>query len=163
MRSTAVSGRRAGRAWRRHWPGGASPARPRATSRSNRWRRTRLPRVRLEALSNWLRGDTGLPGSSVVSERDLLVGTAFSMSGMARDGGSVALWGRGAIASFDGRENRLSVDGEVANVMLGADWSGGALTAGLMLSHARGSGSYRGESDGKVESTLTRDLSLRAL
>ena len=39
--------------------------------------------------------------------------------------------------------------------MLGADWSGGALTAGLMLSHARGSGSYRGESDGKVESTLT--------
>ena len=112
-------------------------------------------RVRLEALSNWLRGDTGLPGSSVVSERDLLVGTAFSMSGMARDGGSVALWGRGAIASFDGRENRLSVDGEVANIMLGADWSGGALTAGLMLSHARGSGSYRGDSDGKVESTLT--------
>ena len=112
-------------------------------------------RVRLEALSNWLRGDTGLPGSSVVSERDLLVGTAFSMSGMARDGGSVALWGRGAIASFDGRENRLSVDGEVANIMLGADWSGGALTAGLMLSHARGSGSYRGESDGEVGSTLT--------
>ena len=112
-------------------------------------------RVRLEALSNWLRGDAGLPGSSVVSERDLLVGTAFSMSGMARDGGSVALWGRGAIASLDGRENRLSVDGEVANIMLGADWSGGALTAGLMLSHARGAGSYRGESDGKVESTLT--------
>ena len=112
-------------------------------------------RVRMEAMSNWLRGDTGLPGSSVVSERDLLLGTAFSMSGMARDGGSVALWGRGAIASFDGRESRLSVDGEVANVMLGADWSGGALTAGLMLSHARGSGRYRGESDGKVESTLT--------
>ena len=112
-------------------------------------------RLRLEAMSNWLRGDTGLPGSSVVSERDLLVGTAFSMSGMAKDGGSVALWGRGAIASFDGRESRLSVDGEVANVMLGADWSGGALTAGLMLSHARGSGSYRGESDGEVESMLT--------
>ena len=112
-------------------------------------------RVRLEAMSNWLRGDTGLPGSSVVSERDLLVGTAFSMTGQAEGGGSVAVWGRGAITSFDGRENRLSVDGEVANVMLGADWSGGALTAGLMLSHARGSGSYRGESDGKVESTLT--------
>ena len=112
-------------------------------------------RVRLEAMSNWLRGDTGLPGSSVVSERDLLVGTAFSMTGQAEGGGSIAVWGRGAIASFDGRESRLSVDGEVANLMLGADWSGGALTAGLMLSHARGSGSYRGESDGKVESTLT--------
>ena len=117
-------------------------------------------RVRLEALSNWLRGDTGesragLFGSRVVSQRDLLAATAFSMTGKTEGGGSVALWGRGAIASFDGRESRLSVDGEVANLMLGADWSGGALTAGLMLSHARGSGSYRGESDGKVESTLT--------
>ena len=117
-------------------------------------------RRHLEARSNWRRGDTresraGLSGSQAISERDLLVGTAFSMSGMAKDGRSVGLWGRGAITSFDGRESRLSVDGEVANVMLGADWSGGALTAGLMLSHARGSGSYRGESDGKVESTLT--------
>ena len=117
-------------------------------------------RIRLEALSNWLRGDTGesrvgLSGSQAVSERDLLAATAFSMTGKAEGGGSVALWGRGAIASFDGRESRLSVDGEVANLMLGADWSGGALTAGLMLSHARGSGGYRGESDGKVESTLT--------
>ena len=46
-------------------------------------------RVRLEALSNWLRGDTGerregLFGSSVVSERDLLAATAFSMTGKAR-------------------------------------------------------------------------------
>ena len=117
-------------------------------------------RARLEAVTSWLRGGTGdsragLFDSRVVSERDLLAATAFSMTGMAKDGGSVGLWGRGAIASFDGRESRLSVDGEVANVMLGADWSGGALTAGLMLSHARGSGSYRGESDGKVESTLT--------
>ena len=117
-------------------------------------------RMRLEAVSNWLQGGTGesragLFGSRVVSQRDLLAATAFSMTGRAEGGGSVAVWGRGAIASFDGRESRLSVDGEVANVMLGADWSGGALTAGLMLSHARGSGSYRGESDGKVESTLT--------
>ena len=117
-------------------------------------------RVRLEAMSNWLRGDTGerregLFGSRAVSERDLLAATAFFMTGKTDGGGSVALWGRGAIASFDGRESRLSVDGEVANAMLGADWSGGALTAGLMLSHARGSGGYRGESDGKVESTLT--------
>ena len=128
-------------------PGGDEPRQSMAEDAASR--------VRLEAMSNWLRGDVGLSGSSVVSERDLLAATAFSMSGMAKDGGSVAVWGRGAIARFDGRENRLSVDGEVANVMLGADWSGGALTAGLMLSHARGSGSYRGESDGEVESTLT--------
>ena len=117
-------------------------------------------RMRLEAVSNWLRGDTlesraGLSGAQAVSERDLLAGTAFSMTGKTEGGGLVALWGRGATTSFDGREGSLSVDGEVANLLLGADWSGGALTAGLMLSHARGSGDYRGESDGKVESTLT--------
>ena len=102
-------------------------------------------RMRLEAVTSWLRGDTGesragLSGSQAVSERDLLAGTAFSMTGKTQGGGLVALWGRGASTSFDGRESPLSVDGEVANLMLGADWSGGALTAGLMLSHARGSG-----------------------
>ena len=128
--------------------------------RGNPWRRTRASRMRLEAVSGWLRGDTlesraGLSGSQAVSERDLLAGTAFSMTGETDGGGLVALWGRGATTSFDGRESSLSVDGEVANLMFGADWSGGALTAGLMLSHARGSGGYRGESDDMVESTLT--------
>ena len=61
-------------------------------------------RARLEAVTSWLRGGTGdsragLFGSRVVSERDLLVGTAFSMSGMAKDGGSVALWPATARAS----------------------------------------------------------------
>ena len=39
--------------------------------------------------------------------------------------------------------------------MLGADWSRGPWAAGLMLSHARGEGGYRGADRGTVESTLT--------
>ena len=66
-------------------------------------------RMRLEAVTSWLRGDTlesraGLSGSQAVSERDLLAGTAFSMTGKTEGGGLVALWGRGASTSFDGRE-----------------------------------------------------------
>ena len=55
-------------------------------------------RMRLEAVSNWLQGGTGesragLFGSRVVSQRDLLAATAFSMTGQAEGGGSVAVCG----------------------------------------------------------------------
>ena len=39
--------------------------------------------------------------------------------------------------------------------MLGADWTRERWTTGLMLSHARGEGSYRGADSGKVSSTVT--------
>ena len=47
------------------------------------------------------------------------------------------------------------LEGEVASAMLGADWTRGPWLAGLLLSHSRGTGSYRGASAGKVESALT--------
>ena len=116
--------------------------------------------ARLAGLSDWLRGETGEDrarrlGSRTVSERDLLTGTSFALAAEAAGGGVAGLWGRGAITSFDGREGDLTLDGEVGSFMLGADWARDAWTAGLMLSHARGTGSYRGEGEGKVESDLT--------
>ena len=58
---------------------------------------------------------------------------------------------------FDGREGALSLDGEVTSGMLGADWSRDALTAGLVVSHSLGEGSYQGESgNGGVTSLLIR-------
>ena len=126
---------------------------------------TEEARSRLEAMSRWLRGGTeedsqaGLR-SRTVSERDLLTGTSFSLTGEAgATGGAASLWGRGAVSRFDGREGDLTLDGEVASAMLGADWTrgsgSGAWTAGLLMAHSRGAGSYRGVSEGKVESTLT--------
>ena len=125
-------------------------------------------RARLEALSVWLRNDADGDrarrlGSRTVSDRELLTGTSFALTGEAgaAGGGSAALWGRGAVSRFDGRDGKLSLDGEVGSLMLGADWTGGsgsgagAWTAGLMLSHARGEGGYRGAGEGKVESDLT--------
>ena len=107
--------------------------------------------------------------SRAVTERDFLTGTSFALTAEAAGGGGlVSLWGRGALTRFDGRERRpegdLTLEGEVGSAMLGADWTGGpgsrpggrdrpgsgagAWTAGLLLAHSRGDGSYRGAADG---------------
>ena len=129
-------------------------------------------RSRLEAMSRWLRGGTGEDvggagfGARAVTERELLTGTSFSLTGEAgaSGGGTAALWGRGAVSRFDGREGELTLDGEVTSAMLGADWTGGpgsgsgagAWAAGLVVSHSRGDGGYRAPSgEGRVSSTLT--------
>ena len=87
--------------------------------------------------------------------RDLLTGSSFALTGETRAGDAVALWGRGALARFDGREGDLSVDGEVASVMLGADWTRDRWTAGVLVSRSEGAGGYRGGGAGKVETALT--------
>ena len=94
-------------------------------------------------------------GARSVTEFDLLTGSSFSLTGGTQGTGFYALWGRGAVTRFDGREEDLSLDGEVLSGMLGADWARGAITAGLVVAHSRGEGSYRGEGDGGVTSSLT--------
>ena len=133
--------------------------------------------ARLEDFSTWLRGeacrdDPGAGGdcpartrSREVTPRDLLTGSSFALTTGAEGigGGLVSLWGRGALTRFDGREGELSLSGEVTGALLGADWTRERSTLGLMLSHARGEGSYRGANSpgsgsgtgGKVSSTVT--------
>ena len=119
---------------------------------------------RLTSFSDWLRGgrEDGRDGadragfrSRAVTERDLLTGTSFALSAEAAGGGLVSLWGRGAVSRFDGREGGLSLDGEVVSAMLGADWTREAWTAGLLVSHSRGEGGYRGAGEGTVTSSVT--------
>ena len=117
--------------------------------------------AQLEALSGWLRGEDDEEAgagfrSRAVTERDLLVGSSFALTGGTEQGGFGALWGRAAVSRFDGREGDLSLDGEVTSAMVGADWTRERATAGLLLSHSRGEGGYRSpRSRGDVESTLT--------
>ena len=96
-------------------------------------------------------------GYRPVVPSELLTGSSFQLTSEAdgADGNVVSLWGRGARSSFDGREGDLSLSGEVTGALIGADWTSDKWTAGLMLSHALGQGSYRGASSGKVESTVT--------
>ena len=117
---------------------------------------------RMAALSDWLGGrqdgaaSAGY-GSRALTGRDLLTGTSFSLTARAGGGagGLVSLWGRGAVSRFDGRDGGLSLDGEVASAMLGTDWTREAWTAGLLLSHSRGEGGYRGAGKGIVSSSVT--------
>ena len=91
--------------------------------------------------------------SRELTGRDFVTGTSFELTGgSAEAGGHAALWGRGAISRFDGREGELTLDGEVTTGLMGADWASapgsgaGRWTAGLAVGHALGTGSYS-ESD----------------
>ena len=123
---------------------------------------TRETEVRAKALSDWLNGETGDDGdearrigSRTVSGRELALGSAFSLTGATADGGTAGFWGRAAVSGFDGREGELILDGEVTTGLLGADYGRGRWLLGLIASHSRGEGSYRGSSAGTVSSTLT--------
>ena len=110
-------------------------------------------------------GGTGVPEGTnrhalqgrSMTERELLLGSSFSLAAGDDAGtGRYALWGRGSVLRFDGREGGLAVDGEVASAFLGADWSRERTTLGLILGHSIGDGGYRSESGrGTVSSTLT--------
>ena len=115
---------------------------------------------RLAAMKTWLQGtDDGearRTGIRSVTPREILTGSSFALTGEAAAGGTVSLWGRGAVSRFDGREGDLSLDGEVVSAMLGADWARERWTAGLLVSRSVGDGGYRGpEVAGTVESSLT--------
>ena len=113
--------------------------------------------------TDWLRGETGEDAaqgfnSRAVTERDFLLrGSSFALTGGSQEGGLASIWGRGAISFFEGRDADLTIDGEVASAMLGADWSLGRTTvAGLMLSHSQVDGSYRSpRGNGEIESDIT--------
>ena len=112
-------------------------------------------------LADWLRNESDPErrqelGARTVTERDMLTGTSFAVTGGTKQTGFYALWGRGAVTRFDAPDGALSLNGEVTSGMLGADWSQRAVTAGLVVSHSRGEGSYRAEDgNGAVTSSLT--------
>ena len=114
----------------------------------------------LDALADWLQGgerDDAIGFETrALTARELLTGSSFAWTGGSAEGGFGALWGRGAVTRFDGRADDLTLDGEVTSAMLGADWTLGRGSAGLVVSHSRGEGGFRSEAgDGAVESTLT--------
>ena len=111
------------------------------------------------SLSDWLMGETDPQrqnlGSRTITERELLTGSSFTLTAATEGSGLISVWGRGAVTRFTGGEGDLTVDGDVASGMLGADWTEGALKTGLLLSHSLGEGDYRGAGEGTVTSTLT--------
>ena len=84
------------------------------------------------------------PQSRTMTARDVLLGSSFSLTGEADgSGGSMAFWGRGSQARFDGREGTFSLDGTATTAMLGADYARGRWLIGLALAQSEGEGDYR--------------------
>ena len=117
--------------------------------------------ARLGALTAWPGNDADDTDehrfeTRTLTARDVLTGSSFALTLGSEETGFGALWGRGAVSRFDGREGDLTLDGEVASAMLGADVTRGRATAGLLLSHSRGEGGYRSPAGaGAVESSVT--------
>ena len=89
--------------------------------------------------------DSGGTGAQVYSmtAREALLGSSFTATGgQDGTGGSLALWGRAAQSSFDGREGTFSLDGEATTATLGADYARGNWLAGLVLLQSDGEGGY---------------------
>ena len=91
-----------------------------------------------------------------VTQEDLLMGSSFSIELGDTQEGHFALWGRATRSNFDGRGGGLVLDGEVTSVLLGADWSQGDISAGLIAGKTRGEGGYQSEKDsGKITADMT--------
>ena len=99
-----------------------------------------------------------LGAERTLSLTEVLGNTSFSLSsgGGGAGGSSVSAWARGAFDSFDGVDNGVSVDGNVASAFAGADIETGRALGGLMLSHTRSDGTYAGEDGrGTIDANLT--------
>ena len=90
--------------------------------------------------------------------REMLTSSSFTLTADTAGGDHGALWGRGAVSSFDGRTGGFGLDGEVVSVILGIDRTKGPAVMGVALGHSRGEGAYRsadGEAaHGEIATTL---------
>ena len=97
-------------------------------------------------------------GFETVSPEALVEGSSFSFA-PAGEGSrpQVALWGQGALSSFRGEQEDISLDGDVTTLLLGGDWTGRRWQAGAAVSQSWGHGSYDGDNDadGEISSTVT--------
>ena len=101
---------------------------------------------------------------NAVNLRQVLLGSSFRLSlGAAATGSAgprLTAWGRVAGTTFDGREGKVSLDGDVLTGTMGVDGEWDRLLAGLAVAHSRGDGSYTmpvagGDDSGNLEQTLT--------
>ena len=101
-----------------------------------------------------------------MTAQDLLLGSAFSLTratGVEGAGGTLAFWGAAAHSGFDGKEDSLSLDGQVTTGLLGIDYARSRWLLGLGISHSGGKGNYSdsdpGSGDkGEIETSLTAVL-----
>ena len=113
--------------------------------------------------SMFARDGAGSDTSRALTTRELLTQSAFRFASEGSgEEGHLTVWVRGAWSGFSGRDDDLSLDGDVATGMVGADFRRDDWLGGLMVSHSQGSGTYTtdgsgssGRSEGEIDSSLT--------
>ena len=120
-------------------------------------------RPELGGTDPWL-GQPRTAGLPAVRLRDVLLGSSFRLNLGATDpAGSVlslTAWGRVAGTQFDGRDELLTIDGDVLTGTAGVDGTWDRWLAGVAMSHSRGAGSFTladpgADGRGEVAQTLT--------
>ncbi len=118
----------------------------------NAWMPGGAPRTGEDADVSWREREIG----------EVLLASSFHLASAENpDAGSRwSLWGRGARSFFDGREDSLTLDGDVTTAAVGVDREGDRWLLGFAIARSAGDGSFRegGPCDrgcaGKVESAL---------
>ena len=92
------------------------------------------------------------PAFRTVESREVLSGSSFHLLLTEEDekadeagggpGARWAAWGRGAVTRLAGIEGALSLDGEVASGMIGADYDWGRVLAGMAVAYSGGGGVF---------------------
>ncbi|MCY4429439.1 MAG: hypothetical protein OXC11_03480, partial [Rhodospirillales bacterium] len=104
--------------------------------------------------------DDGGGTSRSLSAQEVLLGSSFHLSSASDDpgvGGRQSVWGRVALANFDGGGD-APMDGRVTTGMLGADHEWGRMLAGLAVSHSTGDGGFAPAGDGDARSRIEASL-----
>ena len=89
--------------------------------------------------------------------RGALANSSFNAGGRTAGGADWGLWGRGSVATLEGRSaDGVRVDGDVTTGQVGADWASGLWLFGISASHSRGEGDYSDDAGGgSMESSMT--------
>ena len=97
-----------------------------------------------------------------LTERELLLGSAFHLRSGAGEPGSAAFatWGRIASDRFAGKADGLALDGEIRTSFVGADLSAGRWLAGAALAFSKGEGGYGLAGEGGDRAVASRLTSL---
>ena len=114
------------------------------------------------ALPEWAKTGALEPEARTITGEDLVLRSAFHLSGGAANGEGTAFtaWGRVATGGFEAQVDDVTMDGNVTTGLVGFDAEWERALAGVMLSHSEGEGSYRldpsqGDDAGTVDSSLT--------
>ena len=100
-------------------------------------------------LSLWEEADARDPGGGVPGQattfKDLLLGSAFHLVSNPENeatGPRLSAWGRVTTSGFDGREDKLRLDGNVTTATLGVDGTWKRWLTGLLLAYSEGDGTF---------------------